>query len=175
MKKVLQFAGIISLALGVIAFVLFLATPGIVLKSGNSQYNYPGTTVLFGSKEAVTVLGFDTGATAVTKPSVLALVGWILLIVGLLIVLAGVVLPLLKVKALEKYSVILNIAACVLFVLAGIFAFIVLPTFYSANGYDSVPDYASIGAGWVIGGILAILAGLFAVLPAAASFVNKGK
>ena len=57
MKKVLQFAGIISLALAIIAFILFMATPGVVLKSGNSQYNYPGTTVIFGSKEAVTVVG----------------------------------------------------------------------------------------------------------------------
>ena len=174
MKKVLQFAGIISLALAIIAFILFMATPGVVLKSGNSQYNYPGTTVIFGSKEAITVVGINLG-TSETKPSALALIGWIMLLIGLLVECASIVLPLLKVKALEKFSVIFDIAVCVLFVLAGIFAFIVVPTFYAANGVDNVPNGAGIGAGWVIGGILAIAAGAFAILPAAAKFIGGKK
>ena len=172
MKKVLQFAGIISLALAVIAFILFMATPGVALKNSLTDQTsyYAGTTVIFGSKGTIAGL-----IATETKPSALALLAWIFILVGLLAECVSVVLPLLKVKALEKFSVIFDIAVCVLFVLAGIFAFIVVPTFYAANGVDSVPSGASIGAGWVIGGILAIAAGAFAILPAAAKFIGGKK
>ena len=171
MKKVLQFAGLISLVLAVVAFVLMLATPAIVLTSGNNQYIYKGTVVLFGSKEAITFAGFNLG-TAETKLAPLALIAFILVIVGLVIVALGVILPLLKVKALEKFAGILNLVALVCFVLAGIFMFCVVPNFFAANEAD-VPNSAGIGAGWVIGGILAIAAGAFAILPAAAAFFAK--
>ena len=52
--------------------------------------------------------------------------------------------------------------------------FLVVATVYGANGRD-VADGAAIGAGWVIGGILAIAAGVIAILPAAADFMAKGK
>ena len=169
MKKVLQFAGIISLALAIIAFILFMATPGVIVKMGSIQKNFAGTTVIFGAKESAGIF------TAETKPSALALIAWIFLLIGLIVECVSVVLPLLKINALEKFSIIFDIAVCVLFVLAGIFAFIVVPTFYSANGVNSVPDGAMIGAGWVIGGILAIAAGAFAILPAAAKFIGGKK
>ena len=52
--------------------------------------------------------------------------------------------------------------------------FLVVPTFYAANEWD-VGDKTQIGAGWVIGGIVAIAAGAFAILPAAAAFFGKKK
>lgn len=173
MKKFLQFAGLISLVLAVVAFILMLATPAIVLTSGNTQYIYKGTVVLFGSKEAISVIGINLG-TVETKPSVLALIGFILLIVGLVVVLLGLILPLLKVKALEKFAGLLDLCALVCFVLAGIFMFLAVPTFFAANEAD-VPNSASLGVGWVFGGILAILAGALAILPAAADFMGKKK
>lgn len=173
MKKVLQFAGVISLALAVIAFILMLATPAIVLSSGNTQYIYKGTVVLFGSKETASIAGLIT-LTSETKPSVLALIGFILIIVALVILLLGVILPLLKVKALEKFAGVLEIAACAALVVAGIFMFLAVPTFFAANEVD-VPKSAGLGAGWVIGGILAIIAGAFAILPACANFFGKKK
>ncbi len=173
MKKVLQFAGLISLALAAVAFILMLATPGIVLTSGNSQYVYKGTVVLFGSKESASIAGLIT-LTSETKPSVLALIGFILVIVALVILLLGVILPLLKVKAIEKFAGILEIAACAALVVAGIFMFLAVPTFFAANNVD-VPKSAGLGAGWVIGGILNIAAGAFAILPACANFFGKKK
>lgn len=168
MKKVLQFSGLIALVLAVVAFILMMATNAIIVKSGNLQVVTAGTTAIFGKNETV------LGATVHTNPSVLALIGWILLLVGMLIVCAGVVLPLLKVTALEKFAGLLNLIAVVCFVVGGVFMFIVVPTFYGAND-SNVPDNAAIGAGWVIGGILAIAAGVFAILPAAASFLGKKK
>ena len=81
---------------------------------------------------------------------------WIFILVGLVIVLLGIILPLLKVHALEKFAGLLNLVAVLLFVVAGVFMFIVVPTFYAANNLD-VPSNAAIGAGWVIGGILSIV------------------
>ena len=169
MKKVLQFAGLISLALGVVAFILMMATPAIIhTLVGDTQTVYAGTTAIFGKTES-TILG-----DVVTKPSALALIGWILLLVAMIIVALGVILPLFKVKALEKFSGILDIVALACFVVGGIFMFLVVPTFYAANEWD-VGDKTQIGAGWVIGGIVAIAAGAFAILPAAAAFFGKKK
>ena len=169
MKKVLQFAGLISLVLGVVAFILMMATPAVIQPLvGDTQTVYAGTTAIFGKTES-TILG-----DVVTKPSALALIGWILLLIGMIIVALGVILPLFKVKALEKFSGVLEIAACAALVVAGIFMFLVVPTFYAANEWD-VGDKTQIGAGWVIGGIIAIAAGAFAILPAAAAFFGKKK
>lgn len=164
MKKLLQFSGLISLVLAIVAFILMMATNAVIVGSGNLQVVTPGTTAIFGK----------SGTLGDTHPSALALIGWILLLAGLIIVLLGVVLPLLKIKALEKFSGILDIVALVCFVLCGVFMFLVVPTFYSANNTD-VPNNAAIGAGWVIGGILAIAAGAFAILPAASAFMGKKK
>ena len=171
MKKLLQFSGLISLVLAIVAFILMMATNAMVNSSGNLQVVTAGTTAIFGKTES-TILG-----DVVTKPSALALIGWILMIVGMIIVCLGVVLPLLKVTALEKFSGILDIVALACFVVAGIFMFLVVPTFYAANGVEAkdIPSTAAIGAGWVIGGILAIVAGAFAILPAAAAFLGKKK
>ena len=169
MKKVLQFAGLISLVLGVVAFILMMATPAVIQPLvGDTQTVYAGTTAIFGKTES-TILG-----DVVTKPSVLALIGWILMLVAMIIVALGVILPLFKVKALEKFSGILDIVALACFVVGGIFMFLVVPTFYAANEWD-VGDKTQIGAGWVIGGIIAIAAGAFAILPAAAAFFGKKK
>lgn len=169
MKKVLQFAGLISLVLGVVAFILMMATPAVIQPLvGDTQTVYAGTTAIFGKTES-TILG-----DVVTKPSVLALIGWILILVAMIIVALGVILPLFKVKALEKFSGILDIVALACFVVGGIFMFLVVPTFYAANEWD-VGDKTQIGAGWVIGGIIAIIAGAFAILPAAAAFFGKKK
>ena len=169
MKKVLQFAGLISLVLGVVAFILMMATPAVIQPLvGDTQTVYAGTTAIFGKTES-TILG-----DVVTKPSVLALIGWILVLVAMIIVALGVILPLFKVKALEKFSGILDIVALACFVVGGIFMFLVVPTFYAANEWD-VGDKTQIGAGWVIGGIIAIAAGAFAILPAAAAFFGKKK
>lgn len=168
MKKVLQFAGVISLALAVIAFVLMMATNALTVHSALlGDLNIGGTVAIFGHK--------STGLLDPEyKPAALALIAWILILVGMLVVLCGVLLPLLKVKALEKFSGILDIAALVCFALGGIFMFIVVPSFAGANGWNNT-DGVTIGAGWVIGGILAIAAGAFAILPAAAAFLGKKK
>ncbi len=168
MKKFLQFAGIISLVSAVIAFVLMMATNAMTVDNGIlGKFDISGTTAIFGHK--------STGLLDLEyKAAPLALIAWILILAGMLVVLCGIVLPLLKVKALEKFSGILDIVALACFVLAGIFMFIVIPSFAGANEWNNT-DGITIGAGWVIGGIFAIVAGGLAILPAAAAFLAKKK
>ena len=149
-------------------FVLMMATNAMNVDSGIlGNFTIGGITAIFGHK--------STGLLDPEyKAAVLGLIAWILVLVGMLVVLCGILLPLLKVKALEKFSGILDIAALVCFVLAGIFMFIVVPSFAGANKWNST-DGVTIGPGWVIGGILAIAAGALAILPAAANFLAKKK
>ena len=168
MKKVLQFSGLISLVLAVVAFILMLASDAVVQSSGSVQVVYGGAKAIFGHES-------EGLLDPTIKLAPLALIAWIFILIGMIIVLAGVVLPLLKINALEKFAGILNLAALVLFVLGGIFMFIVVPNLWAANDWGDVPDNAKIGAGWVIGGIVAIVAGAFAILPVAAAFLSKKK
>ena len=170
MKKFLKFSGIVAALLAVVAFILFMACPGV--KSG-SDVVAKGTTLIFGKKETSTVLGVTF--TGETKLAWSALLAWIFVLVALVILLLGVILPLLKVNALEKFAGLLNLVAVVLLVVAGVFAFLSLAVFCSANGIDSVPEKWTLGAGWVIGGILAIVAGVCAILPAAVDLLGKKK
>ena len=169
MKKALKYTGVCSLLLAVVAFILMLATPAIVNEAYGVQSVVKGGVAIFGSSED---LGF--GFSAVTKAAPMGLLAWILALAGLVIVLLGVLLPLLKVRALEKFAGVLNLVAVGCFVVAGVFMFIVVPSFYGANGSD-VPSTAAIGAGWVIGAIIYMVAGAIAILPAAADFLGKKK
>ena len=162
MKKLLKYSGFISLVLVVVAFILMMATNSVIVGSGNHTICYSGVNAIFGNKDSLLA----------PNPSVLALLAWIFILVGLVIVLLGIILPLLKVHALEKFAGVLNLVAVLLFVVAGVFMFIVVPTFASANSWPSTND-VHIGAGWVIGGILSILGGVVAILPAAADFLGK--
>ncbi len=162
MKTLLKYSGFISLVLVVVAFILMMATDAVIVGSGQLQVHYSGVNAIFGNQDSLLA----------PNPSVLALLAWIFMIVGLVIVLCGIILPLLKVKVLEKFAGVLNLVAVLLFVVAGVFMFIVVPTFASANSWNSTKD-VFIGAGWVIGAILAIAGGAFAILPAAADFLSK--
>ncbi len=180
MKKFLQFAGLISLVLGAVAFILMMATPAVVgtseLLGSKSITNLNGINAIFGKGadlSAAELLWFANSDGKIIL-SVTSLIGWILLLAALVIVCLGVVLPLLKINALQKFAGLLNLIAVAAFVVAGVFMFLVVATIYGANGRE-IADGAAIGAGWVIGGILAILAGVVAIMPAAVDFMAKGK
>ena len=162
MKKILQFSGVISAVLAAVAFILMMATNAIIFDTNYVKLSpISGVHAIFGNADHL-----------FSKPSALALIAWILVLLGFVVACVGAILPLLNVKKIEKFAGVMNLCVVVCLVLAGIFMFLVVPTFFGANEVD-VPDSAKIGAGWVIGGILAIAAGAFAILPAAVDFVGK--
>lgn len=175
MKTLLKYSGIISAVLAIVAFILLLATPGVSYKAesglGEVTKNISGVACIFGGtddKFACTWAG---------------LLAFILILVALVILICAIVLPLLKVKSLDKFAGVLNLVAVVALILAGIFAFCIVAAFKAANGdasgeitiagYKVAKATYSIGAGWVIAGILSIVAGVFAVLPAASDFISR--
>ena len=172
MKKFLKYAGACAALLAVVAFVLLMATPAVMYKGEDVVAK--GIVAIFGQKETSSIGGLIS-FTSETKLAWSALLAWIFVIVALVILVLGVVLPLLKVKKLEKFAGLLNLVAVLLLVVAGVFVFITCPVFFAANGFDKVPDNCALGAGWIIAGILAVLAGVVAILPAAADFLGKKK
>jgi len=167
MKKYLKFSGIVAALFAIVAFILLLATTGVYYKYGNTQYNYEGTVVLFGATKE-TWLG-----TTKIQPAATGLIGWILILAAIVILLLGIILPLLKVNALEKFAGVLNLIAVCALVVGGILLFFSRGAFCSANDWNA--DDAHLGAGWIIAGILSILGGCLAILPAAVDFIGKKK
>ena len=172
MKTFLKFSGAIAFVLALVAFILMMATPAVMYKG--EDVIAKGIVAIFGSKEKVAIAGISLG-TVETKLAWSALLAWIFVLIALIVLCLGVVLPLLKVKALERFAGVMNLCAVILLVVAGIFMFITTPVFWAANGGDNVPNNVALGAGWVIGGILAIVAGAIAICPAVVDFVGKKK
>lgn len=176
MKKVLKFSGAIAFVLGVVAFILMMATHALVA-SGNvlgvsTSGWFSGVAVIFGNGAySGSVGGFSGNGNFEGTLAWNALLAFIFAIVAIVIVCAGVVLPLLKIKALDKFSGILNLVAIGLFVVAGVFLFFTVPAFGGANDMDL--DGWSLGAGWVISAILYLVAGGFAALPVVGSILGK--
>ena len=168
MKKYLKFSGIVACLFALVAFILLMATNGVYYQNGNVQFTYAGTTVLFGATTK-TIFGLESHVNGAWT----GLVGWILIIVAMVILLAGVILPLLKVKALDPFAGVLNLVAVGCLVAGGILLFFSMNAFCAANEWST--DKCHLGAGWVIAGILSILGGCCAILPAAVDFLGKKK
>lgn len=153
MKKFLEFAGFCALGLAVVGLILMMATPAVVTKDADALLK--GTEAIFGGQN------FD--------PVILGLLAWIFGLLGILVLGAVVVLPLLKIKALDKFAGFIALGLCLLFVVVGVFMFCVRA---SANA-NSMFNIGYIGAGWVIGGILFILAGIVVALPGLMKLLKK--
>ena len=179
MKTLLKFSGIISAVLAIVAFILLLATPGVTITAKENIFGskdtstVAGTFCIFGGKEKINeYLSINYAA---TWAGVLA---FILILVALVILICAIILPLLKVKALDKFAGVLNLVAVISLILAGVFAFCIVAAFKAANKVKDASNFLGsstygIGAGWVVVGIIAIVAGVFAVLPAASDFISK--
>ena len=176
MKKFLQFSGLIALVLGLVAFILLMASHSVVYADNTANW-YSGISAVFGGGTAqVSIAGWSNSGSVNAKLAWPALIGWILILVAMIILLAGVVLPLLKVKALEKFAGVLNLVAVAALVTAGILIFFTEPAFGAANEWSEESIKAwTLGGGYIAAGILSIVGGAIAILPAAIDFVGKKK
>ena len=181
MKKALKFSGLVALILGAVALVLMMATHALVASSSGTVSTdawYSGIAVIFGNGPAKATAGIggviSIGGEGKFEGTLAwnALLGWIFTIVAIVIVLLGVVLPLLKVKALEKFSGILNLVAIALFAVGGVLLFFTVPAFGAANEWNSTDGWG-LGAGWVIAAILNLVAAACAALPVVGQLLKK--
>ena len=174
MKKFLKFAGAVAFVFALVAFILLMATHSVVYADNTANW-YSGLAAIFGKGTAqVNIMGWSNSGDFDGKLAATALIGWILILVAMIILLAGVLLPLLKVKALDKFAGLLNLVAVCALVTAGILVFFTVPAFAAANEWNSADGW-TLGAGFIVAGILAILGGLIAILPAAVDFIGKKK
>lgn len=178
MKRFLQFSGLIAAVIAIVGFVLMMTCPSLVytitnpISGAKSSASCSGIQGIFGGTIKGTILSLEV------KLNPLALVAFILLCVAIVILLLGAILPIMKVKALNKFSGLLNLIAVVCLVAAGVMIFFEVPSWCAAQStadYKVSTDNYSLGAGWVIAGILAIVGGVVAILPACANFLAKGK
>ena len=124
MKKFLQFAGLISLCLAAVGFILMMTTHSLTYHTagalGEANAWYSGVAVIFGKGPASSsgsILGWGGTLNGEFEGTLAwtALLAWIFELVGMIILALGVILPLLKVKALDKFAGVLNLAAVALF------------------------------------------------------------
>ena len=174
MKKFLKFSGIVAFVLGLVAFILLMATAGVTFKAEGALITASGeaagTTVLFGKTETV------LGVKVVTKAAPTALIAWILIIVALLALCLAIVAVLLKSKSLSKFAGLLNVCAALALVVAGVLLFFTVASFTGANDVSKeAVKYYHLGGGYVVAAILALLGGVVALLPAASELLGKKK
>ena len=180
MKKFLQFSGLIAAVIAIASFILLLTCPALVYSSGfTDPVSIAGVDAIFGKVKvsSTTILGAQVSATVYNAtPS--AIIAFVLLIVAMVVLIFGALLPILKIKALNKFAGLLNLIAVITLVVAGILVFIEVPCFCAAQSTENITvstDGYSLGAGWTISGILAIVAGVLAIAPTFADFLAKGK
>ena len=176
MKKALKFSGLAALVFALVAFILLMASHSVVYADNTANW-YSGISAVFGNGTAqVDVMGWSKSGAVDAKLAWPALIGWILILVAMIILCAGVVLPLLKVKALDKFAGVLNLVAVGSLVAAGILIFFTEPAFGAANEWSEESIKAwTLGGGYIAAGILAIVGGALAILPAAVDFIGKKK
>ena len=187
MKKFLQFSGLIAAVIAIAGFVLMMACPSVkdpvyIGEKLLGTIVIPGTSGIFGGDWPSTgnatvdaVLKYF-GATINPTPS--AIIAFVLMIVGMAILVIGAILPILKIKALNKFAGLLNLIAVLALVAAGVLIFVQIPCFLgaqAAEGSEVSTEGWKLGAGWLIAGICAIVAGVLAIAPAFADFLAKGK
>ena len=174
MKTFLKYSGILAAVVAIVGFILMMTTPAFAYTSGDNTYTLSATAALFGEDVtgSISIITINAGHNNAVWSCTL---GWILAMVGVLALVLGVLLPLLK---LEKFAGLINIIALCALVVAGIFVFISKPCTFTVNGASEASnpysDYG-LGAGWVIAAILYIVGGILAALPAAIDFLGGKK
>ena len=172
MKKVLKFAPLCALLLAIVAFILMMATHSLVYNGDNINSWYDGASAIFGKgKSQIGGGGLSLVGDFEGKLAWNALLAWIFILIALLALLISSVMVFVKIKALEKFGGLIALIAGGLLLVAGIFLFFTLPAFASAN--EANMDKWGLGAGWVIGAILAIVGGAVSALPAVLAIVEK--
>lgn len=171
MKKLLKYSGICSFILALIAFILILSTNSLVFsyKQGpiSVSTSISGVLGIFGGTYSIT-----SGVSTTCKATASAIIAFVLILVAMLILLAGFILPLLKIHTLDKVAGILNLVAVLALLIAGILLFVELPCFNAANGGGDTTGW-SLGAGWIVAGIMCLFGSIVAILPAVFDFLGK--
>ena len=181
MKRFLQFSGLIAAVIAIVGFVLLLACPSLIwsvtVAGQTMTREYSGIMGIFGGTLTASGSGISVDLGTI-NPTPSAIIAFILIAAAIVILLLGAILPIAKVKVLNKISGVLNLAALLCLVVGGILIFVEVPCWCSAQStadYTVSPDNFSLGGGWLTAGILSCAAGVLAIFPTFANLLAKGK
>lgn len=165
MKKYLKFSGIAAAVVALVGWILIMACPAVKFSAslgslGTLNSQLEGTTAIFGNGDY--------------KLAAAGLIAWLFTTIAFLALVAAFVLPFFKINVLDKFAGAINLGALALLLASGICAFCIKASWMNANDISNGSNF-SIGAGWVIGGILLISAGALAILPAVFAFIDSNK
>ena len=172
MKKVIKFVPWIGLVFGLVAFILLMACKSVILKDNSGTW-YSGIAAIFAGGK-MSLLGYEGDFDG--KLAWTALLAWIFILSGMIIVLGAAVLALgvLKVNVNPKIMGVLNLVAIGLFITAGVLTFFTRGAFGAANEWSqSTLDSYVLGGGYIAAGILSIVAGAVLAVPTVLDFVAK--
>ena len=173
MKKLFKFAPLCALLLAIVAFILIFATHSIEYANGNLKGWYDGPCALFGKGQDLSAWGgISVAGEFEGKAAWNAVLAFIFFIVALVALLVSSIMVFVKIKVLEKFGGLIALVAGGLLLVAGIFLFFTLPAFAAANEWNSQDNF-SLGGGWVVAAILAIVGGIVSAFPAVAALVEK--
>ena len=165
MKKFLQFSGLIAAALALAAFIFLMAGSALVYRNNNSAYYVPGTIAIFGGDLKMSILTLECSLAAP------ALIAWIFVLLSMLALIVVSVLPLLKVKALDKFAGLITLCAAGLLLVGGILLFFTKVAFTGAN--SNVFDDYHLAFPFVFAAILCLGAAGVAALPTVMGLLGK--
>ena len=170
MKNLLKYAGICAAVLALIAFILVIACNAMKADFGFGTDKVKGMDAIFAKGDCKHM-----------DKALAGVFGFIFLIVAIIILVLGFVLPLVGKNMDAKIAGVLNIVAAVLLILAGILIICTKNSWIDANYGDDLTKSQikelkkniDLTAEYAIAGVLAIIAGLVALAPAAADFMDK--
>ncbi len=181
MKRFLQFSGLIAAVIAIVGFVLLLTCPSLIwsmtIFGQTSTYEYSGIMGIFGGTVTASGSGISIDIGTI-NPTPSAIIAFILIAAAIVILLLGAILPIAKVKVLNKISGVLNLVALLCLVVGGVLVFVEVPCWCSAQSTADVTvktDNYTLGSGWLTAGILSCVAGAFAIFPTFANLLAKGK
>ena len=151
LQKLFKYLRFVGVALGIIVVILMAATPVLVINAGPLTLSYKGTYALFGGD------GFKA-----SHISTLAFIWTILIAIAIPVweVLIRFVFPTINYDMSERRKGLPLMLWGVGLIIAAIFIFASKAAFISANGGGSDDGGLQLGVGWIIAGILELLAGL---------------
>ena len=159
MKNYLKYTGVCAAILAIVSFILILCTAAI--KSDTLLGDIDGEDALFGFK----VLTVEyKGASA-------GIFGFILLLASIILLVVGAILPALN-KHFNGIAGILNLIAAIALIVAGIFILCTKNSWYDVNkdNLASAKSAFDLSVTYAISGVIAIVAGCIAALPAISDF-----
>lgn len=168
MKKYTKYLNLLALVLLIISLVLMLSCTGITVTLSSSTFNtklqisVSGISVLFGGELEVSKQPIHSSS--------LTLIGFILLIVGLILICSFTMLKIIKGDSKNVNMIIL--CGALFAIISSIFIFLTKVSFLQSN--DFFEDFPlTLSGGYITAGVLTLLGGIITLVDPVLSFIDK--